>query len=137
MGFLNPWLLLAAAAVAVPVFLHLFHRHENRRMSFPALRYLLRTEREHARQIRLRQLLLLYLRAAVSVLLAVAGARPFRRGRGGAHPPTALAIVLDNSHSSGRVVGAERVLDALKRRALAALDQAGREDRVWVLRVGE
>src|SRR5688572_24582695 len=105
MGFLSPWLLLAAAAVAVPVFLHLFHRHESRRTAFPALRYLLRTEREHARQIRLRQLLLLFLRAAVIVLLALAGARPFLRGRGGAHPPTALAIVLDNSLSPSRVVG--------------------------------
>jgi hypothetical protein len=136
-GFLNPWLLIAAAAVAVPVFLHLFHRHDAKRLSFPALRYLLRTEREHARQIRLRQLLLLLLRAAVVVLLAIAGARPFLRGVGGAHPPTALAIVLDNSLSSGRVAGEERVLEALKRRALAGLAGAGAEDRIWVLRAGE
>ncbi|MSR35778.1 MAG: hypothetical protein EXR95_03900 [Gemmatimonadetes bacterium] len=137
MGFLAPWILLAAATVAVPAFLHLFHRSDSRRLSFPALRYLLRTEREHARRIRFRQLLLLLLRAAVIVLLALAGARPFFRGVGGAHPPTALAIVLDNSLSSGRVVGAERVLDGLKRRALAAIAGADAEDRIWVVRAGE
>ena len=137
MGFLNPWLLVAAAMVAVPVFLHLFHRHQSQRLSFPALRYLLRTEREHARRIRLRQLLLLLLRAAVVLLLVLAGARPFLRGGAGGHLPTALAIVLDNSMSSGRVVGDERVLDGLKRRALAALAGAGAEDRIWILRAGE
>lgn len=137
MTFLDPWLLLAAAAAAVPVFLHLFHKSESRRLSFPALRYLLRTEREHARRIRLRQLVLLLLRAAAIVVLACAGARPFLKRGGGAHPPTALAIVLDNSMSSGRVAGEERVLDGLKRRALAAVDRAGAEDRIWVVRGGE
>lgn len=137
MLFLDPWLLLAAAASAVPVFLHLLRRGEGRRLSFPALRYLLRTEREHARRIRLRQLLLLLLRVAAVVLPALAGARPFLRGAGGAHPPTALAVVLDNSLSSGRVAGAERVLDALERRALDAMARAGSDDRIWVLRAGE
>lgn len=137
MLFLSPWLLLAAAAAAVPVFLHLLHRGEGRRLSFPALRYLLRTEREHARRIRLRQRMLLLLRVAAMGMLALAGARPFWRGAGGAHPPTALAIVLDNSLSSGRVAGAERVLEALERRALAGVARAGSEDRIWVLRAGE
>ena len=137
MSFLNPWLLLAAAALAVPVVLHLFHRHESRRLSFPALRYLLRTERDHTRRIRLRQLLLLLMRAAAILLIVLAGARPFLRRGDGTHPPTALAIVLDNSLSSGRVVGDERVLDGLERRSLAALELAGEEDRIWVVRAGE
>ena len=137
MGFLNPLFLLAGAAVFVPLVLHLFHRHDSRRVSFPALRYLLRTEREHARRIRLRQLLLLILRAAVILLFVLAAARPFLRNAGDTHPPTALAIVLDNSLSVGRVVGDERLLEGLKRRALDALDAAGADDRIWVVRAGE
>ena len=137
MGFLNPVLLFAGAAVLVPLFLHLFRRHESSRVSFPALRYLLRTEREHARRIRLRQLLLLMLRAGVILLLVLAAARPFLQNAGDTHPPTALAIVLDNSLSVGRVVGDERLLDGLKRRALDALDAAGPDDRIWVVRAGE
>ena len=137
MGFLNPVLLFAGAAVLVPLVLHLFHRHESSRVSFPALRYLLRTEREHARRIRLRQLLLLMLRAGVILLLVLAAARPFLRNAGDTHPPTALAIVLDNSLSVGRVVGDERLLDGLKRRALDALDAAGADDLIWVVRAGE
>lgn len=137
MTFLSPLVLLAAAAAAVPVLLHLYHRHENRRVVFPALRYLLRTEREHARAIRLRQWLLLLLRVSVVLLLAVAGARPLLRGGNASHEPTALAVVLDNSLSSGRVVGAERVLDVLKTRAREALEAAGPDDLVWVIRAGE
>ena len=137
MGFLNPLFLAAAAVVAVPLILHLFHRHELRRVPFPALRYLLRATRDHARTIRIRQLLLLLLRVAVCLLLVLAGSRLFWRGAGGTHRPTALAIILDNSLSSGLVQGEQRVLDRLKARALETLDEAGSEDRIWVIRAGE
>lgn len=137
MGALNPLFLGAAVAIAVPIFLHLFQRHETRRFSFPALRYLERTEREHARRIRLRQLLLLLTRVAILLLLVGAGARLVFSGRGASHPPTAVAIVLDNSLSSGLVIGETRVLDRLRALADAALDQATDEDRFWVIRAGE
>jgi len=137
MGALSPLFLLAAVAVAVPIFLHLFQRHETRRFSFPALRYLERTEKEHARRIKLRQLLLLLTRVAILLLLVGAGARLVFSGRGASHPPTAVAIVLDNSLSSGLVIGETRVLDELKELAHAALDEATDEDRFWVIRAGE
>ena len=137
MSFLSPLFLMAAAALAVPLALHLFHRHESRRVIFPALRYLLRTEKEHARRIRLRQLLLLLVRCSIVVLLVLAGARLVFSGRGAAHPPTAVVVLLDNSLSSGRVIDETRVLDRLKEGALTGLAQATPEDRVWVLRVGE
>jgi hypothetical protein len=137
MGALTPVFLVAAVSVAVPLWLHLFHRHETRRISFPALRYLERTERDHARRIRLRQLLLLLTRMAVLLLLVGAGARLFFGGRGTAHPPTAVVIVLDNSMSSGLVVGEERVLDELKALALSSVEAASPDDLFWVLRAGE
>lgn len=136
MGFLNPLVLLAALAVAVPVFLHLFHRHESRRIPFPALRYLLRTEREHARRIRLRQLVLLLLRVAILACLVAAAARLFVRGRGTAHEPTAVAVILDNSASSGRVLDDERILDRLQAVALRSVGAATSDDRIWVIRAG-
>ncbi len=137
MGFLNPLFLFAAAAVAVPLILHLFHRHELRRIAFPALRYLLRATRDHARTIRFRQLLLLVLRIATCLLLVAAGARLFWKGAGGTHRPTALAVILDNSMSSGRVQGERRFLDKMKGLALETVDEAGPEDRIWLIRAGE
>ena len=137
MGFLSPIFLLAGLAVAVPLILHLFHRHDGKRMVFPALQYLLRMEKEHARTIRFRQLLLLLLRIAAILLLVGAGARPFLRGGGGVHEPTATVLIIDNSMSSGLIRGGARVLDLLKAVALRSIERASDEDRIWLIRAGE
>lgn len=136
MGFLNPLFLLAGTAIAIPLLIHLLHRQRVREFVFPALRYLKRTERDHARRIKLRQLLVLLLRIGAIVMLALAGARPFLRGVGTAHPPTALAVVLDNSASSGAIIGDERVLDRLKAHARSTVARANDQDRIWVVRAG-
>lgn len=136
MGFLQPLLLALGVAAAVPVLLHLLQRHQGPRVVFPALRYLRRAEREHARRIRLRQLLLMLLRVAAIALLAMAAARPFLRAGGGSHAPTAVAIVLDNSMSTGVVSGDDRILDGLKARALETLGRATSQDRFWLIRAG-
>jgi len=137
LGLLNPLFLLAAAAAAIPILLHLFQRQDRRRVPFPALRYLQRTAKEHARSIRFRQLLLLFLRVGALLLVVLAAARLHLRGEGSAHPPTALAIILDNSPSSGVVQGDVRRLDELRELALASVDAAGEDDRIWIIRAGD
>lgn len=136
MGFLNPLWLLLGAAVAIPLIIHLLQRHQGPRVVFPAVRYLKRAEREHARRIKLRQLILLLLRVAAVLFIAFAAARPFLRGAGSGHEPSAVVIVLDNSLSSGYVTGDRRVLDELKDRALETIERAGPDDRFWLLRAG-
>ncbi|MBR9990126.1 MAG: BatA domain-containing protein [Gemmatimonadetes bacterium] len=137
MGLLNPLLLLLAGAVAVPLLLHLLQRHQGPRVVFPALRYLRRAEKESARRIRLRQILLMLLRVAAVLLIAFAAARPFIGFGGAGHSPTAVVIVLDNSMSTAAVEGEQRVLDVLTARALEALDEAGPDDRFWLLRAAD
>lgn len=136
MGVLNPLLLLLAAAAAIPLLLHLLQRHQGPRVIFPALRYLRRAEKESARRIRLRQILLMLLRMAAVLLLALAAARPFVRLGGVGHSPTAVVIVLDNSMSTAAVEGETRVIDELKARALEMLEAASTDDRFWLLRAG-
>ncbi|HRN52948.1 MAG TPA: BatA domain-containing protein, partial [Gemmatimonadaceae bacterium] len=75
MNFLTPWALLLGVAAAVPLLLHLLRRRSGERVEFPALRYLLRAEREHAREVRLRNLLLLLVRIAMVLAIAAALAR--------------------------------------------------------------
>ena len=137
MGFLSPALLALATAVAVPLVLHLFQRQHGRKVIFPALRYLRRAEKENARRIKLRQLLLLALRMTALVLLALAAARPFVRAPGDGHPPTAVVIILDNSLSSGLIMGDTRLFDELKARALETLSQANADDRFWLIRAAQ
>ncbi|MDE2761554.1 MAG: BatA and WFA domain-containing protein [Gemmatimonadota bacterium] len=136
MGFLNPMFLLAGVAVLVPVILHLVFRRESRTLTFPAIRYLLRTERDHARQIRSQQLLLLLLRVTIVVLLVMLGARVHLSGAGGGHDPTALALVLDNSLSTTIIEDGRRRLDTLKAVARRSVAGASHDDLIWVVRAG-
>ena len=136
MGFLNPLFLLAGTVVLVPVILHLFYRQESKTFAFPAIRYLLRTERDHARQIRTQQLLLLLLRVAIVILLVLLGARIHFTGAGGSHDPTALALVLDNSLSTTIVEDGRRRLDTLRAVARQSVAGASYDDVIWVVRAG-
>ncbi len=135
MSFLAPlWLALAAAA-AVPLLLHLMRRRSGNRVEFPAVRYLQRAEREHSAKLRLRNLLLMLLRVLALLLIALAAARPITRLSAGGHPPTAVAIVLDNSLSTGAAVDERTVLAALRTQAEAVLASAATDDRLWLVTV--
>ncbi len=133
MTFLSPLALLLAATVAVPLVLHLLRRKTGERVDFPALRYLLRAQREFSRTLKLRNLLLMLIRVAIVLALALAAARPVGRMIGSGHPPTALAIVLDNSLSTSVVVNGRPVLAQLKDAARDALGRAAPGDRVWLV----
>lgn len=133
-GFLQPLALIGLVAVALPPLLHLIGRRLPPTVVFPAVRYLTATEREHSRRLKLRNLLLLLLRMAVILLVVLAAARPVARvASGTGHPPTAMALVLDNSLSSGAVVGGRRVLDVLAERAQHVLERATEQDQIWIV----
>jgi hypothetical protein len=133
MTFLAPLLLALGIGAAVPILLHLLRRRPGRQLDFPALRYLLRAEREHSRRLVVRNLLLMLLRVAAIICIALAAAVPLTRVGGGGHAPTALAIVLDNSLSTSVVVGGKPLLESFKAAALRAADQLTSEDRAWVV----
>jgi hypothetical protein len=136
MTVLTPLALLGLLALAVPLLLHLLRKQEKRTVVFPALRYLKRSTREHARIVRLRQLVLLALRLCAIVLIAFAGARLILPVGGNDNPPAGVAIVIDNGLTSGAVVGGARVLDSLLVRAQEALGRMGPRDQVWIVPVG-
>lgn len=133
-GFLQPLALFAVSAAAIPMLLHLLGRRLPPTVVFPAVLYLTATEREHSRRLRLRNLLLLLLRTAFIVFLVLAAARPVLRfGSGGSHAPSALALVIDNSLSSGAVVEGRVSLDTMIELARGVLAQANSGDMVWLV----
>ena len=134
MTFLHPLVLLGLAAAAIPALLHLFDRRTPPEGEFPPLRYLSEAERQSARRLRLQHLLLLLLRTAVIGLVVLAAARPVVPVRAsGAHEPTALVVILDNSLSSGAVVDGRPVLDRLRAVARGSFAAAAATDRLWLL----
>lgn len=133
MSFLAPLWLALSAAVAVPLILHLMRRRVETRRDFPAARYLLRAEKENIRTLRLRNLLLMVLRALAILFLALAAARPIGALLGAGHVPTAMAIVVDNSMSTGAIVGGAPLLAQLKAAAKRVVEGASGSDQVWLV----
>jgi hypothetical protein len=102
MAFLNPIFLLGALAAALPVLVHLVRRTRAVRVQFPSLMFLRRIEQKSIRQRRLRNLLLLALRCAALLLLAIAFARPYFTGAGKAaasSTQSSSVILIDASYS--------------------------------------
>src|SRR5881398_1483251 len=79
--FLHPWALVGLTAAAIPALLHLLERRVPPDAEFPPIRYLTEAERQSARRLKLRHLLLLILRTALIALLVIAAARPLVQSR--------------------------------------------------------
>lgn len=135
MSFLAPLYLALGAGIAVPLLIHLMRRRIGARVEFPAARYLLRAEKEHSRTLRIKNLLLMFLRVLAVLALALAAARPLAELVGAGHAPTALAIVIDNSLSSSLVVNGHPLLDEFKAMAREALSSASSADRMWIVTI--
>ena len=103
MGFLNPWLLLGLAGVAIPIIIHLLNRFRRRRIDWAAMELLRRAMMMRSRQVRLEDLILLALRCLAIILIALALARPTIRSSGakwfGAGEQIGAIIALDGSFS--------------------------------------
>jgi len=134
--FLHPVALVGLVAAAIPALLHLLERRVPPEAEFPPLRYLSEAERQSARRLKLRHLLLLLLRTALIALVVLAAARPLfptQASGGSLHEPTALVVILDNSASSGLVVDGHPVLERLKAMARGSLAGAAASDRLWLV----
>ena len=98
-ALLNPWFLLAALAVAAPVWLHLHHKKQTDLVRFSTLRFL--DDQPAARQgpLRLRDLLLFALRVLALLLLVGAFAWPYIRGANTDPVQESRVYILDNTLS--------------------------------------
>ena len=71
---IHPWMLIALAAMAIPLIIEWLFRRRRQRIAFPAMRYLMNPKKR--RRVRLQDLILLLIRTVVPGLLAFALARP-------------------------------------------------------------
>jgi hypothetical protein len=129
MGFLAPWFLAGALAIAVPVWVHLIRREQALRIPFSSLMFLRRVSVKSVYRQRLQHLLLLAARALLVLLIVAAFARPYISGMtraaldsGGAKR---VAIVLDSSMSMQVGDRWQRALEAAREaiRGMGELDE--------------
>jgi Mg-chelatase subunit ChlD len=102
MAFLNPLFLLGALAAGIPVLVHLVRRTRAAKLQFASLMFLRRIEQKTIRQRKLRNLLLLAMRCAALVLLALAFSRPYftsANSSAASSNHTSSVILIDASYS--------------------------------------
>jgi hypothetical protein len=99
-GFLNPWFLAGAAAVGLPLWIHLLRQYRSTPHPFSSLMFFERRTQSSIKHRRLRYLLLLSLRILLLLMIALAFANPFvTRTTGAAEGRKMLVLAVDNSFS--------------------------------------
>lgn len=141
MTLLNPILFWAAVAcVSIPVLVHLLMRRRRRPVPWGAMQFLLQAYRKQRKRMKLEQFLLLAGRCLLVLLLAAALGKPVlgAAGLAGGRPARTVYILVDNSISSGAVLGGQTDLERSIGLAQATLDglDGGRGDRAAVLAMG-
>jgi hypothetical protein len=131
MTFLNPLYLIALAAAAIPIILHLLNLRKTRVIEFSTLAFLKELQRSKIRKLKLRQWLLLALRTLIIIFVVLAFTRPALRSGLGFLPGTtaksSVVIVLDNSFSMLVTDEHGQLLKQAKQKAVELIDllQAG------------
>lgn len=136
MNFLNPILLLGLLAVALPVIIHLINLRRPQKVAFSTLSFFNELRKSTIRRIRIKQYLLMALRALAILFLALALARPFL-------PPTltgsvssgeskSVAILIDNSASMNRIGSSGPLIDQAKEVAGRIIRNAHSDDKFLI-----
>ena len=132
LAFAHPAYLWGLLAVALPILVHLFNQRRPRPLAFGAIEFVLRSQRQKARRLRLRQILLLALRCLLIAAIALALSRPSLKPRGAQAAattgPQATALILDASLSMRYRTGSSTLFTRARSEALAALDRLGSDE---------
>jgi hypothetical protein len=132
-GFLAPWFLAGAVAVGLPFYIHLLRQYRSTPHPFSSLMFFERRTQSSIKHRRLRYLLLLSLRVALLLLIALAFANPFiDRSGGAAGGRKMLVIAVDNSFS----MRYDDRLARAKQAAMNAVSELRQGERGQVLAVG-
>jgi uncharacterized membrane protein len=116
MTFLNAILLGGVLAGAIPVIIHIINRNRFKRIQWGAMHLIEQILRRRRRRLKIEQIILLLVRIAIPVLLALCMARPVLTGiealKGKAK--TSLVVLLDNSYSMNAFSSAGSHFDEAK-----------------------
>jgi len=141
--FANAAMLLWGLAASVPIMIHLLSRRKYRQTAWAAMEFLLAAVRKNARRIRIEQLILLLVRVAILVLLAVALADPVfslfaSLGAAlGTDGRTHYLLVLDVSYSMDYRTGDKSRLDRAKELAAQVVGDSRQGDGFTLVLMGD
>ncbi len=101
MNFMNLALVGGAAAAAIPILVHLISKSQHREVKWGAMHLIELTLKSQQRRLRFENWLLMLLRCAIPIILALCMARPILKGSAvlWSNEKTSLLVLLDNSYS--------------------------------------
>jgi hypothetical protein len=100
MGFLSPWFLGGLVAIGLPLWIHLLRQYRSTPHPFSSLMFFEKRVQSSVKHKRLRYLLLLSLRIALLILMALAFANPFVTRAGGSVGGRKIVVIaIDDSFS--------------------------------------
>ncbi|HLW76768.1 MAG TPA: BatA and WFA domain-containing protein, partial [Bryobacteraceae bacterium] len=133
MGFLAPWFLAGAAAIGLPVWIHLLKKHRTDPRLFPSLMLFEKREQSSVKHRRLEYLLLFALRALMILLIALLFANPFIKRTLAAKDSKKLTLIaVDRSFS----MRAGDRLNQAKTEALSVLGQVKPGEQAQAVALG-
>jgi len=138
MSFLNPLLALGAAAFLVPLIIHILNRSRFRTIDWGAMHLLDSVIKVNHKRLRIEQLILLLVRCAIPILLALCLARPVLTGASTMEgdAPVSLVILLDNSYSMDAVSESGSHFEQAVAAAIEIISATGRGSEIAVIQTG-
>lgn len=134
MEFLYPAFLAAAAAIAIPVIIHLFHFRRFKKVYFTNVKFLKEVKEETSSRSKLRNLLVLLMRALAILALVLAFAQPFLpRTDSVEMGQKEVSVYVDNSFSMQAQSADVPLLDKAKQRAREIVEAYNVDDRFQIL----
>lgn len=138
MSFANPMLAWGALAFSIPLILHVMNRSRFKRVEWGAMHLLESVVKVNHKRFRLEQWILLLVRCAIPVLLALCLARPVLTGArmltGDA--PVSLVVLLDTSYSMDATRDGVSHFDEAIDAACSIVDATSRGSQIAVIQTG-
>ncbi|MCA9104636.1 MAG: BatA domain-containing protein [Planctomycetales bacterium] len=139
MGFLSnilmhPEMLLAgAAAISVPIIIHLLNRRRFKEVDWAAMDFLLDAEQKNRRRVRVEHLILLLLRCLTMLLIGAMIARPFLSSNFGAMffdtQQFERIVVLDDSLSTRALTGNRSAFELAREQLVSMVEELSVDDK--------
>jgi hypothetical protein len=136
--FLNPILAFGAAAFAIPLVIHILNRSRFKQVEWGAMHLLESVIKVNHRRFQIEQLILLLIRCAIPILLALCLARPVLTGAKALEgdAPVSLVVVLDTSYSMDTIDTNGTRFEHAVSAACDIIESTGRGSEISVIMTG-
>lgn len=123
MTFAHPWMLLGMLAALIPLLVHLFDRRRPRPIPFPAIAFVIKSQKRTASRLKLKRLILYILRTLFFLAVPLALARPefVKTATAGTARGAAATVVVIDTSLAMRWSDGTPLFDVARKEAKAAL----------------